>query len=79
MRWVWRLLTLLILLGLLRTVVFPQPKAFIAWPESQNWVQKLQGQMKQLQKVTQDFPASIEVEVRRLLKDFRPNGDAQEV
>lgn len=79
MRWLWRLLTLFVLLGFLRTLIVPQPKAFIAWSERSNWAQKIQGEMKQLQKLTQDLPASIEVEVRRLWKEFRPNGDAQEV
>jgi len=79
MRWVWRLLTLFVLLGYLRTLIVPQPKAFIAWPEGANWTQKIQGEMKQFQEFTQDLPASIEVEVRRLWKDLRPNGDAKEV
>ncbi|EGW36120.1 hypothetical protein [Desulfosporosinus sp. OT] len=79
MRWLWRFLTLFVLLGFLQSLVVPQPKAFIAWPERPNWAQKIQGEMKQLQKLTQDLPASIEVEVRRLWKDIRPNGDAQEV
>ncbi|ODA41261.1 hypothetical protein [Desulfosporosinus sp. BG] len=79
MRWLWRFLTLFVLLGFLRSLVVSQPKAFIAWPERPNWGEKIQGEMKQLQKLTQDLPASIEVEVRRLWKDFRPNGDAQEV
>lgn len=79
MRWFWRLLTLFLILGFLRTLIVPQPKAFIAWPEGPNWVQKIQGEMKQLQKLTQDLPASIEVEVRRLWKDFRPTGDGKEV
>ncbi|MDR3540070.1 MAG: hypothetical protein P4L69_03745 [Desulfosporosinus sp.] len=79
MRWLWRLVTLLVLLGFLKTLMVPQPKAFIAWPESSNWTQKIQGEMKQLQRLSQDLPASIEVEVRRLWKDFRPNGNDQEV
>ncbi|HEY8910500.1 MAG TPA: hypothetical protein VIM51_09500 [Desulfosporosinus sp.] len=79
MRWLWRLLTLFVFLGLVRTLFIPQTKTFIAWPEGQNWAQKIQGEMKQWQKVTQDLPASIEVEVRRLWKDFQQNGDGKEV
>ena len=79
MRWLWRLLTLFVLLAFLRTLIVPQPKAFIAWPEGLNWAQKIQREMKQLQKLTQDLPASIEVEVRRLWKDYEPNGSAKEV
>lgn len=79
MRWLWRLLTLLVLLAFLRTLIIPRPKTFIAWPEEKNWALKIQGEIKQLQKFTQDLPASIEVEVRRLWNDFRPSGDGKEV
>ena len=79
MRWLWRLLTFLVLLAFLRTFIVPQPKAFIAWPEEKNWALKIQGEIKRLQKFTQDLPASIEVEVRRLWNDFRPSGDGKEV
>jgi hypothetical protein len=79
MRWFWRILTFLVILAFLRTLIVPQPKAFIAWPEEKNWALKIQGELKQLQKFTQDIPASIEVEVRRLWNDFRPSGDGKEV
>jgi hypothetical protein len=79
MRWLWRLLTLLVLLGILRTLIVPQPEAFIVWPERANWAQRIQGEMKQLQRLSQDLPASIEVEVRRFWQDFQPNGDGKEV
>ncbi|MDP4125355.1 MAG: hypothetical protein Q8912_00180 [Bacillota bacterium] len=79
MRWFWRLLSVLIFLGLLRTVVDPQQRAFIAWQEGQNWSQKIQAEMRQLQKLTQDLPSSIEVEVRRLWRDYQPKGDGKEV
>jgi len=79
MRWFWRLLTLVVFLGLVQTLFVPQPKAFIAWPEEQNWVRKIQGELRQWQRLSQDLPASIEVEVRQLWKDFQPNGDGKEV
>ena len=79
MRWFWRLLTLFILLGFLRTLIVPQPKSFIVWSDRSNWAQTIQGQMKQLQKISHDLPACIQVEVRRLWKDFQPNGDGKEV
>lgn len=79
MRWLWRLLTLVVLLAFLRTLIVPEPKAFIAWPEEKNWELKIQGEIKQLQKITQDLPASIEVEVRRLWSDFQPRGNGEEV
>ncbi|MHB8075299.1 hypothetical protein [Desulfosporosinus fructosivorans] len=79
MRWFWRLLTLLVLLVFLRTLLVPQPMAFIAWPEENNWTLKIQGDIRQMQKITQDLPASIEVEVRRLLNEFQPSGAGKEV
>lgn len=78
MRWFWRLLTLSIILLGLRTLV-PQPEVFISWPEENSWAPKIHGEIKQLQQFTQDLPASIEVEVRRLWNDFQPNGDGKEV
>jgi len=79
MRWFWRILTLLVLLAFLRTLIVPQPKAFIAWPEDENWALKIQEEIKQMQEFTQDLPASIEVEVRRLMNNFQPRGDGKEV
>ena len=78
MRWFWRLFTLLLVLVCLRTLV-PQPQVFITWPEENSWAPKIQGEIKQLQQFTQDLPASIEVEVRRLWNDFQPSGDGKEV
>lgn len=79
MRWFWRLLTFVVLLAFLRTYIIPQPKAFIAWPEEKNWALKIQGEIRQFKKFTQDLPASIEIEVRRLWNDFQPSGNGKEV
>lgn len=79
MRWFWRLLIFSVLLVSIRTLVVPEPMAFIAWAEENNWARKIQGEIKQMQKFTQDLPASIEVEVRRLLNDFQPSGAGKEV
>lgn len=76
MRWLLRLSIFIVLLAFSRTLILPQPTTFIAWPEEQI---KLNGQIKQLQRFTQDLPASIEVEVRRLWDDFRPSGNGKEV
>jgi len=40
---------------------------------------KIRGEIKQLQELTQDLPASIEVEVRRLWNDFQSSGEGKEV
>ncbi|KJR47856.1 hypothetical protein UF75_1712 [Desulfosporosinus sp. I2] len=79
MHWLWRLFILSVFLVLIRMLFVPQPKVFISLPEEQNWGQIIQGEMRQWQKLSQDLPASIEVEVRRLWKDFKPNGQGKEV
>lgn len=79
MRWLWHLLILFVFLMIVRTLFVPQPKAFITLPKGQNWGQKIQGEMRLWQELSQDLPASLEVEVRRLWKDFRPNGEGKEV
>ncbi len=79
MRWLWRLLTLLVFLAFLKTLIVPPPKAFITWPEEGNWTIKIQDDIKQLQKFTQDLPASIEVQVRRFWNDFQSTGEGERV
>jgi len=79
MRLLLRLLTVVVLLVFLRSLLTPQPQVFISWPEGKDWAPKIQGEMKQLQQFTQDLPASIEVEVRRLWNDFKPSGDGKQV
>lgn len=79
MRWLWRFLTILVVLGLLRTAAISQPKIFIGWQDRQNWPQLIQTQMRQLQMFTQDLPESLEVEVHRFWRDFRTNAEGKEV
>lgn len=79
MRWVWRLVVLFLVLGYFGTFATSQPKAFIAWQEGQDWSQVINTRMRQLQRFTQDLPASIEVEVRRLWNDFQANRGGKEV
>lgn len=79
MRWLWRLLTFVVLLAFLRTLIVPQTQVFISWPEPKNWAPKIQREIKQLQQFTQDLPTSIEVEARRLWNDFRPNGNGEQI
>lgn len=79
MRWLWRLFTILLIFGLVRTFFIPQSKVFITWQEEQGWVETIKLELRQWQKISQDLPASIEVEVRRLWQDFQPNGNGKEV
>ena len=79
MRLLLRLLTIVVLLVFLKSLLAPQPQVFISWPEEKDWAPKIQGEIKQLQEFTQDLPASIEVEVRRLWNDFKPSGNGKQV
>jgi hypothetical protein len=79
MRWFWRVFILVMFVFLLKTLAFSEPKAFISWPEGQRWIQQVNMGIKHWQSITQDLPASLEVEVRQLLKDFRSYGNGEEV
>lgn len=79
MRWLWRVLFIMMFLYFIRTVTLPEPNTFIAWPEGQTWVRKINFELKHWQSMSQDLPTSLEVEVRQLLKDFRSYGSGEEV
>lgn len=79
MRWIWRLLTLVVLLLCLRVLLAPQPNEFISWPVDQAWVLKMQGEIKRLQQYSQDFPASLQIEMRRIWSDFHSDKNGEEV
>lgn len=80
MRWIWRILVLLLLINLIKVVwAQPQPKTFIAWPEKSNFVEKIKGDWFRWQQEVQDLPASIEVQLHRLWQDFQPNGSGSSV
>lgn len=79
MRWLWRIFILILLLSFVKSVVAPQPQAFIAWPEKNNLVQKIKWDWRQWRRGVQDLPASIEVEIHRLWQDFQPNGESTSV
>ena len=79
MRWFWRGLLLMAIVYFLKTYTFPQPAAFISWPEGKNWVDKINFEVKHWQSITQGLPESLEVEVCQFLKDFRASGSGEEV
>ena len=79
MRWLWRVLFIIMFLCLIRNLTPSEPKTFIAWSVGQNWVQKITLELKHWQSMSQDLPASLEVEVRQFLNDFRSYGNGEEV
>lgn len=79
LRFLWRIFVILILVFLLKGVLVPEPQAFIALPGARSWVQQVEWQANQIQKAAQDLPTSIEVVIRRLFRDVRPNIEAKSV
>lgn len=80
MRWIWRLLTLVVLVVVIRVLFAPQqPQAFIAWSQGEPWVQKMTWELQHWQRIAQDLPTSLEVEIRRLWREFKATGDGRSV
>jgi len=78
-RWVLRILVLLLLVSMLKNVWAPQPQVFITWPEGMNWTQKLAWEVRKWQSLLQDLPASIEAEIRQIWDEFQPDGNGESV
>lgn len=79
MRWLWRIAVLFLLLTLVRGIIPGKPQAFIAWPEQNAWVEKLNSEVRRWQAGLQDLPASIEVELRRFWGDVKTGAMGREV
>ena len=79
LRFLWRILVVLILVYLLKGVLISEPQAYIALPETRSWAQQIEWQANQIQKAAQDLPASIEVVIRRLFRDVKPHIEAKSV
>jgi len=75
MRWLWRILVIVLLVGIFQSVR-SEPQAFI---KQENWVEKLKWEVRNWQRQVQDLPAAVEVEIRRLFSEFKPNGDGKSV
>jgi hypothetical protein len=70
---------LIILAILLKGALVPETNAYIVWPEAKPWVQRVEWEVLQIQKAAQDLPASIEVVIRRLFRDVKPQIEAKSV
>lgn len=80
MKWLWRALMLVVVLALVQNFFSPTaPKAFIRWEESDSWVDRAGAQLRYWQQQIQDLPASIEVEIKKLWDDVKPDGKSQAV
>lgn len=79
MRWLWRLVMVLLLVGLLRSAWAPQTQTFISSPASADWKEKIELEVGQWQRFVQDLPSNIEVELKRLWQEFQPDGTGETV
>lgn len=79
MRWLWRLFVIFVFVFLLKSTFAQQPQAFISWPASTNFGQKLQWELDKFQRLVQDLPASLEVEIHQLWQGAKPKGDSRSV
>lgn len=64
-------------IALVKNITAPQTQAYIVWPENSGWVERVKGQMDRLQKNAQDLPANVEMELKRLWKDVKPQNKAE--
>lgn len=79
MRWIWRIFILFLIITLMKMVWFPQPQAFISWPEKNSFVERLKLDWHRWQKEAQELPDSLEVEIRRLWQNYQPDGSGTSV
>ena len=71
---------ILIFALLLKEAFTSEPhQAYIAWSDEKIWVQRIEWEVKKLQRAAQDLPASIEVVIRRLFRDVKPQVEAKSV
>lgn len=75
MRWLWRLLVLLVVIALWQSLDNNAKGQAV----SGYVTQKVKVEVQYLQKQVQDMPASLEAEIRRLFGEFKPSGDGETV
>lgn len=79
MRFIGRIFIILVLVFLLKGILFPEPQAYISLPEAKSWVKQVEWQAYEIQRAAQDLPASLEVVLRRLFRDIKPQIEAKTV
>jgi len=76
-RWLWRLLIILVVVSLLKGIGTPEPSVFIVSPDREDWTDKVQSEIRQWQNIIQDLPASIEAEIKQMWQEFQPDGSGE--
>lgn len=79
LRFIVRVLIIFALAFFLKGILFPEPQAYISLPEARSWVKQVEWQAYEIQRAAQDLPASIEVVLRRLFRDIKPQIEAKTV
>jgi hypothetical protein len=79
LRFLWRIFMLVALIFLLKGVFNSEPQAYILWPEEKLWIQRVGWEFQNIQRAAQDLPASLEVVIRRLFRDIKPQVEAKSV
>lgn len=79
LRFLWRALVIILLVIFIKGASSSEPSAYINSPESRTWVRRVEWEVHRIQRAAQDLPASIEVVIRRLMKDIKPHLEAKSV
>jgi len=78
MRWLWRLLLVIVTVALVKNIFFTQPQVFIAWPETY-LTKKVEWELRNLRTKAQDLPAAMETSIRQLLQDYQVSGRGKSI
>ena len=79
MRFIGKILVLLIAIYLVKGFIISESPVYITSPEAKSWVERIEWEATKIQRAAQDLPASIEMTLRRLLQDSKPLTEAKSV
>ena len=68
MRWLWRIIIVLVIVFLVKNNISSLQKVFINWQNNNHWQGQILWQIKSIQKGAQNLPDSIEEEFKKLFK-----------
>lgn len=77
MRFVWRIFIIFVLAIFVKSAFFEETSAYISSPEVKPWIQRVEWKIQDLQNAAQDLPASIEITIRRIFNDVKPQIEAK--
>lgn len=77
MRFIWRIFIIFVLAILVKSAFSKETSAYISSPEVKPWIQRVEWTIQDLQNAAQDLPASIEITIRRIFNDVKPQIEAK--